>query len=323
MTAHPVANLFPLMSDDEYQALKADIAQYGQRLPIETYQGQIIDGRNRERACRELRIVPNYHEWDGNESLVAFVVSLNLNRRHLTPSQKAAVAAGMLPMLEAEAKERQRAAGGDRKSNKAKRAAQEGESVGAKIPQPIPGREPKSTETAGKLMGVSGRYVAEAKKLARQAPELAAKVKAGELTLAQAKAEAGPKLFKATSRTAGPEASVRADGPIVSPDLRRRLALALASYLHRANWVPSRRLTSLCEVVIPGTIASRVYNHWRKNKHGPGSSDLFRRIEVGRNILITQTLQAWVKRGVAERHGERPGEYRLVRQLCLCADPYS
>ena len=109
----------------------------------------------------------------------------------------------------------------------------------------------------------------------------------------------------------------------VCSSIRRVFSPSLSGELSWEGWVPSRRLTSLCEVVIPGTIASRVYNHWRKNKHGPGSSDLFRRIEVGRNILITQTLQAWVKRGVAERHGERPGEYRLVRQLCLCADPYS
>jgi hypothetical protein len=46
---------------------------------------------------------------DGSEgSLINFVVSLNLKRRHLTSSQKAVIALDILPMLEAEAKERQR-----------------------------------------------------------------------------------------------------------------------------------------------------------------------------------------------------------------------
>jgi hypothetical protein len=77
---------------------------------------KIIDGRNRYRACRELGIEPKIQIWDGKGSLVEFVVSLNLHRRHLDSGQRAAVAVEILPLLEAEAKERQRAAGGDRKA---------------------------------------------------------------------------------------------------------------------------------------------------------------------------------------------------------------
>jgi hypothetical protein len=89
---HEIANLFPMMSEDEYRALVADIRKKGLLEPIWTYQGQIIDGRNRYRACEELGIEPRYREWNGQGSLVAFVVSLNLQRRHLTSSQKAMIA---------------------------------------------------------------------------------------------------------------------------------------------------------------------------------------------------------------------------------------
>ena len=63
--------------------------------------------RNRWKACQELGIEPKLKEWDGKGSLVSFVVSLNLKRRHLTPSQGAAVAVEAKPFYDAEAKERQ------------------------------------------------------------------------------------------------------------------------------------------------------------------------------------------------------------------------
>lgn len=96
MKAHPVANIFPAMSDAEYQALKADIAEHGQRESIWTWRGQVIDGRHRERACDELGIACKARAYDGDEaSLVPFVVSLNLKRRHLDESQRAMVAANI------------------------------------------------------------------------------------------------------------------------------------------------------------------------------------------------------------------------------------
>ena len=105
---HPVANIFPLMTGAEYDALVSDIAEHGQREAIWLHtDGRIIDGRNRYRACCDIGLVPECKTWDGSGSLIAFVVSLNLHRRHLTSSQRAVVALDILPMLEAEARERQ------------------------------------------------------------------------------------------------------------------------------------------------------------------------------------------------------------------------
>lgn len=96
---HDVANIFPLMSGEEFEALKADIAQHGLRESIWLHpDGSIVDGRNRHRACIETNTTPTFRTWDGNGSLVAFVVSMNLHRRHLTSGQRAMAAAKIANM---------------------------------------------------------------------------------------------------------------------------------------------------------------------------------------------------------------------------------
>jgi site-specific DNA-methyltransferase (adenine-specific) len=110
MEFHKICNIFPMMSEEEYLQLVLDIKAHGLREPIWTYQGKIIDGRNRYRACIELGIEPRYREWDGQGSLVQFVVSLNLHRRHLTSSQKAAIALEIEKYLAKEAEEQKRVA---------------------------------------------------------------------------------------------------------------------------------------------------------------------------------------------------------------------
>ena len=95
---HPVADIFPLMTGQPFEDLKADIKEYGLREPIWLYENQIIDGRNRYNACQELGVPIRTREWDGQGDLVAFVVSLNLHRRHLDESQRGMVAAKIANM---------------------------------------------------------------------------------------------------------------------------------------------------------------------------------------------------------------------------------
>jgi hypothetical protein len=80
---HPAANIFPPMNEHELAALLDDMKLNGQREAIWIFEGKVIDGRNRLRVCQMLNLEPKFREWDGNGSLVAFVLSLNLHRRHL------------------------------------------------------------------------------------------------------------------------------------------------------------------------------------------------------------------------------------------------
>lgn len=98
MEFHEVANIFPMMSAEEFNALKSDIQENGLLEPIWIFENKIIDGRNRYQACIETDTKPEFREWSGNGSLVAFVVSLNLHRRHLSESQRGMVAAKLATM---------------------------------------------------------------------------------------------------------------------------------------------------------------------------------------------------------------------------------
>jgi hypothetical protein len=91
--SHPLADLFPLMEGDDFAALVEDIRQNGLREPIVMSGGLIVDGRNRFRACRAGGVKPEMVELPGGTDPLAFVLSKNLHRRHLTVSQRAMIAA--------------------------------------------------------------------------------------------------------------------------------------------------------------------------------------------------------------------------------------
>jgi len=89
---HPLANAFPLLEGAEFETLVADIKANGQRELIVVFEDKILDGRNRYRACQVAGIAPDFTVFEGDDP-VAFVVSMNIRRRHLDASQRAMVAA--------------------------------------------------------------------------------------------------------------------------------------------------------------------------------------------------------------------------------------
>lgn len=103
---HPAAAIFPLMTPEQIKALGLDMLRNGQRKAITRHRGQVADGRNRFLGCRWAQIPPRYVEWDGEGSIVAWVVSENLHRRHLTNQQRAVVAVNVEKAFAAEAAER-------------------------------------------------------------------------------------------------------------------------------------------------------------------------------------------------------------------------
>lgn len=159
---HPVANIFPPMAGAEFQALKSDIEQHGQREPIWLYDGKVIDGRHRLRACVELALEPRTVEYDGDD-VTAFVVSLNLHRRHLDESQRAMVGARLANISFGEYVGNQH----------------EGS---ANLPTPA-----ISQAKAAEMLSVSTRAVTTAAKVqAKAAPEVVQAVDRGEMSVSLA-----------------------------------------------------------------------------------------------------------------------------------------
>lgn len=158
MEYHELANLFPMISGAEADELSADIAANGLREPIVTFEGKILDGRNRFEACRKAGVQPVFTEYHGDDPL-AFVVSLNLKRRHLSESQRGMVAAKIATLTH----------GGDRRSDQA-----------ANLPV-------VTQAQAAEMLNVSERTVRAANKVEQYAaPELIQAVDSGAVSVSAA-----------------------------------------------------------------------------------------------------------------------------------------
>jgi len=156
MEFHELTEIFPMMSAEEFAALKADIKANGLLESIWTYDGKIIDGRNRFNACREVGVEPRFREWSGNGSLISFVISLNLIRRHLNESQRALIAARLANIKH----------GGDRRSV---------QSANLRL-------EINQSEAA-KMLNVGERTLQQAKYIIEKAPEEIPAIERGEKTV--------------------------------------------------------------------------------------------------------------------------------------------
>ena len=175
---HPLADLIPAMSDGEYAELRADIEANGLLAPIMLYEGKILDGRHRARACGELGLEPETHEYEGEEA-ARFVISMNVHRRHLTTTQKAMIAKAALPYYEAMARGRM-AEGGSKAApgRPAERVGRAAQALGN-----------RARDQAAGEVGVSGRTVDRLVRVEEEAPDLYERVVAEEISLTEADEE--------------------------------------------------------------------------------------------------------------------------------------
>lgn len=174
MKPHPLSELLPAMSADELEKLTADIKLHGLHQPVVVYEGQILDGRHRFKACETLGISPRYTEFNGDDaSAAALVYSANLARRQLSKSQLAVAGAKLKAWHAVRAKER-------RLSTLKKGASP----VQENFPERAAGQ---AREHAAKAVGVCGKLIDQAENVMRKAvPEVSRLVEIGAMALNEA-----------------------------------------------------------------------------------------------------------------------------------------
>ena len=170
---HKLAEIFPPMIQDEFESLKKSIHCNGQEVPIKVLKStnEIIDGRHRYKAWQELNIEPLI-EWIEDdlteERLRSLIIKLNLDRRHLTPSQKAWIAAGLANIEK-----------GHFHGNQYTKTLNSGIGNSADTKLLL---GPTQSEIA-KCFGLSERTIRQAKKIRREAPELNNHIYVGDIKI--------------------------------------------------------------------------------------------------------------------------------------------
>jgi hypothetical protein len=188
-TSHPITAFFPMMKPKEYAELKADIQANGQQVPIVVLGNQIIDGRHREQACRELGIPVKTIDASGDPFLL--VQSLNLRRRHLTADQIAAFHQRIrrehpelgkkVEAIRQQAQERQRG------------ALKQGTAVPRRLPGKPTGKTGRTSALVAAEIGSTKTAVEHVDRVACEHPEALPAIEAGTITAKQVLRHGGTK----------------------------------------------------------------------------------------------------------------------------------
>lgn len=104
---HELSSIFPLMEGEEFDELVGDLKEKGQLEEGILFEGKILDGRNRYRACKLLNIPFKAQEFSKKMSARDYIISTNLYRRHLNKAQRSEIGLILLEEEEKKAQERQ------------------------------------------------------------------------------------------------------------------------------------------------------------------------------------------------------------------------
>ncbi|MCA1701471.1 MAG: ParB/RepB/Spo0J family partition protein, partial [Actinobacteria bacterium] len=172
LTEHPRAHLVPAPSARQYTALAADISQRGIVAPLDTTSASLLlDGRQRLRAARQLGLEEVPVRVVEPEDEIAFMLLAALRRRHLSASQRAALALELQLYQHEREQARQRSRANLRNSPEV---------------ATLPPRGERSRELAARLVDVSPRTIQDALIVRDADPELFEQVKAGEIAVEKA-----------------------------------------------------------------------------------------------------------------------------------------
>jgi N6-adenosine-specific RNA methylase IME4/ParB-like chromosome segregation protein Spo0J len=171
-TLHPHSYDVPAASDAEYTALRQDIAEDGLHHPLEvTSAGLVLDGRARLRAVLELQHPTVSVVLVEPEDEIAYALRAALIRRQLSPSQRAALAALLAEVTDAQHAARERS------------LANLSKSVDVET---LPARGERTRDLVAKLSGASARTAQDVLTVREHDPALFERVLRNEVSASTA-----------------------------------------------------------------------------------------------------------------------------------------
>lgn len=265
------------MGEEDYQRLKGDISAngYDSKNPIWLYDGEIIDGWNRQKACNELEVTPTYKEFEGTDSeAITFVMRTN-KRRNLTSSQWACIAveADELMVVIREAVERGKAEKMAGNNNAAKEKTEcQLIDTSFQIPERV-------TSKAAALFNTNRTYVSEAAKLRESNPEVFEAVKSGEKTFTEVKREAKKDEQKERFEILqAKELSLTCDNYdviVIDPPWQMEKILRDVAPEQIGFDYPTMTTDQIKEIELPASDSCHVFM-WITHKHLPDGFDIFK-----------------------------------------------
>jgi hypothetical protein len=187
---HPIAELFPMLPEDELQELAEDIKQRGLIHPIVLdIDGQLLDGRNRLAACRLVDVEPQFETFNGSDP-GGYALSANLSRRHLTKAQQAMIVAKWRSVSEHSVRSLSEQTGlSTGRISQATTVLEHAPDLAALVSA---GSKPldEAYKVAQERKAAASSEAALLKRLDTDAPDLAEKVRTGDMPLAEARAAA-------------------------------------------------------------------------------------------------------------------------------------
>jgi ParB-like chromosome segregation protein Spo0J len=240
MEFHPLSEVFPMMGEEELSQLADDIMKHGLHDPVIRHEGKVLDGRNRYTACLRANVTPVFVDYEGTNP-AAFVVSRNLQRRHLAVSQRAVAAAKLIPHLQKAA--RKRVLAGKGADGSGGRGKKRGPNPVEKVPQGLPGQagaaaeagaEPvngRSRDLAAAILGVNAKYIDYVKTIQEKAPKEIRAIREGKKTISQVMRE-----IKKSENGGEPEPLPKAVEKEVAKLKGERFQIIAADQFHLFDW---------------------------------------------------------------------------------------
>jgi len=189
LTVHPAAAVFPLIDGDDFDDLCDSIRSHGVQHPAVVRGTELLDGRNRMRACERLKSegwagsCPTVEWEDDGRNVAEWIWDTNAIRRHMDDDGIAMASSVIWPLIAKENAARKAATKFD--SEKASKAAKARHAVNTKTDSPHK-RDTKSMNarsTVGQVAAKAGTSMHKA----RQAVAVQKAIEAGQLPAETAK----------------------------------------------------------------------------------------------------------------------------------------